>query len=134
MCLCKKISLTNIFRLTHATRRLLLPAELTHFSQKKPCRFLGQLYIVTYRPISRQRPKYARATIGAVFSIARKQPARQGTGLVAITWEPKETRVISVRGPCREDIRDYGNGNSVKLSLGDSQGKLEIEEELEVSL
>jgi hypothetical protein len=42
--------------------------------------------------------------------------------------------VFSVHGPCREDIREYGNGSSVQLSVGDGHGKLEVEEELEVSL
>jgi hypothetical protein len=42
--------------------------------------------------------------------------------------------VFSVRGPCRDDIREYGNRNSVQVSVGDTHGKLEIEETLEVSL
>jgi hypothetical protein len=40
-------------------------------------------------------------------------------------------------GPCREDVREYGNGrqfSSVQLSVEDSHRKLGVEEELEVSL
>jgi hypothetical protein len=42
--------------------------------------------------------------------------------------------VFSVRGSCRGDTGDYGNRNSVHLSVGDSHGKFVVEEELEVSL
>jgi hypothetical protein len=42
--------------------------------------------------------------------------------------------VFSVRGPCQDDIREYGNINSVQLMEGDTYGKLEVEEESEVSL
>jgi hypothetical protein len=42
--------------------------------------------------------------------------------------------LFSVSGPCRENIRECGNGSSVQSSVGDSHGKLEVEEELEVSL
>jgi hypothetical protein len=42
--------------------------------------------------------------------------------------------VFSVRGPCREDIREYRNRNSVELSVEDSHGKFVVEEESEVSL
>jgi hypothetical protein len=39
-----------------------------------------------------------------------------------------------MRGPCREDIREYGNGSSVQLSVGESHEKFVVEEELDVSL
>jgi hypothetical protein len=52
---------------------------------------------------------------------------------------PTDTRisrgaVFSVRGPCRKDMGEYGNGNSVQLSVGGSQWEFVVEEELEVSL
>jgi hypothetical protein len=37
--------------------------------------------------------------------------------------------VFSVlRGPCRDFVREYGNGSSVHLSVGDNHGKLAFEE------
>jgi hypothetical protein len=42
--------------------------------------------------------------------------------------------VFSVRGPCREDVREYGNGGSVQLPVEDGHGKSKVEEELEVDL
>jgi hypothetical protein len=39
-----------------------------------------------------------------------------------------------MRGPCRDYIREQGNGSSVQLSVGDSHGKFVVEEEIEVSL
>jgi hypothetical protein len=41
--------------------------------------------------------------------------------------------MFSVRGPCREDIGEYGNRNSVPFSVGDSHGRFVVEE-LEVGL
>jgi hypothetical protein len=42
--------------------------------------------------------------------------------------------VFSVRGSCREDIGEYGNGNSVQLLVGHSHEKFVVEEESEVGL
>jgi hypothetical protein len=41
--------------------------------------------------------------------------------------------VFSVRGPWREDVREYGNANSVQLSVGDSHGKFVVEEEMKLA-
>jgi hypothetical protein len=42
-----------------------------------------------------------------------------------------EEAVFPVRGPCREDIREYGNRNSVQLSVGGTHGKFIVEEDSE---
>jgi hypothetical protein len=39
-----------------------------------------------------------------------------------------------LRGSCRDYIREYVNGSSVQLLVGDGHGKFVVEEELEVGL